>query len=297
MVRMCIRNRGVAVAAALLSMLLVVAGCGMGSGPTTPRRRAPPSRIVSISPTATEMLFAVGAGDQVVAVDDQSDHPADAPRTALSGYTPNLEAILAHDPDLVVLTDDNNDIVAGLDRVGVEVLKIPAATNLDETYTQIKQVGDATGHAEAADDLVVSMRDEIEQIVRTVPLREVPLTYFHELDDTYYTVTDDTYLGQIYSQLGLRSIATGQNGYPQLSPEFILESDPEVVFLADSQCCGGSRRRRSPRVPAGTSCVRSSTVRSTSSTRTSRAVGVPRVVDLVRDIARIVSGVDGQPSN
>ncbi|SDU60749.1 iron complex transport system substrate-binding protein [Gordonia westfalica] len=296
MVRMCIRNRGVAVAAALLSMLLVVAGCGMGSGSDDAAASGTPSRIVSISPTATEMLFAVGAGDQVVAVDDQSDHPADAPRTALSGYTPNLEAILAHDPDLVVLTDDNNDIVAGLDRVGVEVLKIPAATNLDETYTQIKQVGDATGHAEAADDLVVSMRDEIEQIVRTVPLREVPLTYFHELDDTYYTVTDDTYLGQIYSQLGLRSIATGQNGYPQLSPEFILESDPEVVFLADSQCCGVTPEKVAAR--AGWDELRAvvdGQIHVLDEDIASR--WGPRVVDLVRDIARIVSGVDGQPSN
>ncbi|MDS1116833.1 ABC transporter substrate-binding protein [Gordonia westfalica] len=294
---MCIRNRGVAVAAALLSMLLVVAGCGTGSGSDDAAAASgTPSRIVSISPTATEMLFAVGAGDQVVAVDDQSDHPADAPRTALSGYTPNLEAILAHDPDLVVLTDDNNDIVAGLDRVGVEVLKIPAATNLDETYAQIKQVGDATGHAEAADDLVVSMRDEIEQIVRTVPLREVPLTYFHELDDTYYTVTDDTYLGQIYSLLGLRSIATGQNGYPQLSPEFILESDPEVIFLADSQCCGVTPEKVAAR--AGWDELRAvvdGQIHVLDEDIASR--WGPRVVDLVRDIARIVSGVDGQPSN
>lgn len=297
MVRMCIRNRGVAVAAALLSMLLVVAGCGTGSGSDDAAAASgTPSRIVSISPTATEMLFAVGAGDQVVAVDDQSDHPADAPRTALSGYTPNLEAILAHDPDLVVLTDDNNDIVAGLDRVGVEVLKIPAATNLDETYAQIKQVGDATGHAEAADDLVVSMRDEIEQIARTVPLREVPLTYFHELDDTYYTVTDDTYLGQIYSLLGLRSIATGQNGYPQLSPEFILESDPEVIFLADSQCCGVTPEKVAAR--AGWDELRAvvdGQIHVLDEDIASR--WGPRVVDLVRDIARIVSGVDGQPSN
>ena len=276
---------------------VLIAGCGTGGGSDDAAAASgTPSRIVSISPTATEMLFAVGAGDQVVAVDDQSDHPADAPRTALSGYTPNLEAILAHDPDLVVLTDDNNDIVAGLDRVGVEVLKIPAATNLDETYAQIKQVGDATGHAEAADDLVVSMRDEIEQIVRTVPLREVPLTYFHELDDTYYTVTDDTYLGQIYSLLGLRSIATGQNGYPQLSPEFILESDPEVIFLADSQCCGVTPEKVAAR--AGWDELRAvvdGQIHVLDEDIASR--WGPRVVDLVRDIARIVSGVDGQPSN
>ncbi|WP_429913202.1 ABC transporter substrate-binding protein [Gordonia alkanivorans] len=296
-IRLGTRRGGAAVAAVLLSLLLVIVGCGTDGGQADDASPAGiPSTIVSISPTTTEMLFAVGAGDQVVAVDDQSDFPAEAPRTSLSGYTPNLEAILAYDPDLVVLTDDNNDIIAGLDRVGVDVLQIPAAKNLDETYAQIQQVGDATGHAESADELVASMRDEIEKTIRTVPLREVPLTYFHEVDDTYYTVTDDTYLGQVYSLLGLRSIATGQSGYPQLSPEYILESDPEVIFLADSQCCGVTPEKVAAR--AGWDDLRAvanGQVHVLDEDIASR--WGPRVVDLVRDIAQIVSGVDGQPTN
>ncbi|GAB98942.1 putative ABC transporter substrate-binding protein [Gordonia namibiensis NBRC 108229] len=296
-IRLGTRGRGAAVAAAVLSMLLVVAGCGAGgSRDDDASPSGTPSTIVSISPTTTEMLFAVGAGEQVVAVDDQSDFPAEAPRTTLSGYTPNLEAILAYDPDLVVLTDDNNDIIAGLDRVGVEVLQIPAAKNLDETYAQIQQVGGATGHAREADELVTSMRAEIEQIVRTVPLREVPLTYFHELDDTYYTVTDDTYLGQIYGLLGLRSIATGQNGYPQLSPEYILERDPEVIFLADSQCCGVTPEKVAARAGWGDlRAVKDRQIHVLDEDVASR--WGPRVVDLVRNVAQIVSGVDGQPTN
>ncbi|MHC3001545.1 ABC transporter substrate-binding protein [Gordonia sp. GN26] len=293
-IRLGTRRRGAAVAAAVLSMLMVVAGCGPAGNES--KASGTPSTIVSLSPTTTEMLFAVGAGDQVVAVDDQSDFPAEAPRTTLSGYTPNLEAILAYDPDLVVLTDDNNDIIAGLDRVGVEVLQIPAAKNLDETYAQIQQVGSATGHAREADELVTSMRAEIEQIVRTVPLREVPLTYFHELDDTYYTVTDDTYLGQIYGLLGLRSIATGQNGYPQLSPEYILERDPEVIFLADSQCCGVTPEKVAARAGWGDlRAVANRQIHVLDEDIASR--WGPRVVDLVRDVAQIVSGVDGQPTN
>ncbi|QMU22786.1 ABC transporter substrate-binding protein [Gordonia rubripertincta] len=293
-IRLGTRRRGAAIAAAVLSMLLVVAGCGPAGNES--EASGTPSTIVSMSPTTTEMLFAVGAGDQVVAVDDQSDFPAEAPRTTLSGYTPNLEAILAYDPDLVVLTDDNNDIIAGLDRVGVEVLKIPAAKNLDETYAQIQQVGGATGHAREADELVTSMRAEIEQIVRTVPLREVPLTYFHELDDTYYTVTDDTYLGQIYGLLGLRSIATGKNGYPQLSPEYILERDPEVIFLADSQCCGVTPEKVAARAGWGDlRAVANRQIHVLDEDIASR--WGPRVVDLVRDLAQIVSGVDGQPTS
>ncbi len=294
-----VRRRDAARAAVVVVLSLLVAavaGCGSsgdGGGASGTGSPGTPSTIVSLSPTGTEMLFAVGAGDQVVAVDDQSDFPADAPRTELSGYTPNFEAILAHDPDLVVLTDDNNDIVANLERVGVEVLQLPAAKNLDETYAQIEQVGEATGHEDEAEKLVASMRTEIEQIIRTVPLREVPLTYYHELDDAYYTVTDDTYIGQIYRLLGLRSIASGQDGYPQLSAEFIIESDPEVIFLADSQCCGVTPQKVAARAGWGDlRAVTDKQIHVLDEDIASR--WGPRVVDLVRDVARIVSGIGVQ---
>ena len=71
-----------------------------------------PTRIVSLSPTATEDLYAVGAGKQVVAVDSYSTYPPQAPRTKLSGFTPNVEAIAKYRPDLVVVADDTNHIVA-----------------------------------------------------------------------------------------------------------------------------------------------------------------------------------------
>jgi iron complex transport system substrate-binding protein len=89
---------------------------------------AQPERIVSLSPTATEMLYAIGAGDQVVAVDDFSNYPEGTPMTDLSGFEPNVEAVTTYDPDLVVLSFDANDVVAGLERVNIPVLEFPAAT-------------------------------------------------------------------------------------------------------------------------------------------------------------------------
>jgi len=282
-----------AIVAVVVSVVAALAACADSSDSGSADNAGEVSKIVSLSPTGTEMLFAVGAGDQVVAVEDQSDHPADAPRTSLSGYTPNLEAILGYDPDLVVLTDDNNDIIANLQRVGVEVLELPAAKNLDETYSQIEMVGEATGHTREASEFVSSMRAQIDEIVATVPAREVPLTYYHELDDAYYTVTDDTYIGQIYRLLGLRSIASGQDGYPQLSAEFIIESDPEVIFLADSQCCGVTPQKVAAR--AGWGDLRAVTDKQTHVLDEDIASRWgPRVVDLVRDVARIVSGIGVQ---
>src|SRR3546814_13188272 len=89
-----------------------------------------------MSASATEMLFAIGAGDQVVAADSFSNYPAEAPTTDLSAYEPNIEAISAHDPDLVVVDATDPDLVAGLETIGIEVLDAPAAQTLADAYEQ-----------------------------------------------------------------------------------------------------------------------------------------------------------------
>ncbi|MBB1041252.1 MULTISPECIES: ABC transporter substrate-binding protein [unclassified Dietzia] len=282
-------------AAVLTTVALVATACSGADDPaadqtdgTGAAASGEPQAIISLSPTTTEMLYAVGAGDRVVAVDERSNYPADAPVTDLSGYTPNLEAILGYQPDLVVATDDTGDIVSGLERSGVEVLLLPAARTLDDTYTQIEQVGAATGTVGEAAELVSRMRGEIDEIVASVPRRETPLTYFHELDDTYYTVTDDTYIGEVYSLLGLTSIATGGDAYPQLSEELILEADPDLVMLADGQCCGITPEVVAERPGWGElAAVRQDRVFVVDEDLASR--WGPRVVDFMREVAGIIS--------
>ena len=203
-----------------------------------------PDAIVSLSPTATEMLYAVGAGDQVVAVDDQSDFPEGVPVTDLSGYEPNVEAIAGYEPDLVVASDLPEDAAAGLEALDIEVLNIAAATTLDDTYAQLAGIGIATGHESEAADLAAGIRSDLEELAESVPEREAPPTYYHELDDTLYTVTSDTFIGEIYSLAGLENVADPADpngelgGYPQVGPEFLVDADPDFVFLADGECCG-----------------------------------------------------------
>lgn len=213
-----------------------------GNGQVTIEQR--PVRIVSLAPTLTEVLFAIGAGDQVVAVDELSTYPEEAPSTDLSGFEPNLEAVAALDPDLVVVSDDFNDIVSALTAVGIPVIHHPAAVSLDDTYTQIEQLGAATGNPEAASGLVASMTSEIDDLSGSVEERAEPLTYYHELDGSLFTVTSATFIGEIYGLAGLENIADAAEGadtlYPQLSAEYIIESDPDLIFLADTQCCGES---------------------------------------------------------
>ncbi len=196
-----------------------------------------PKSIVSLSPTATETLFAIGAGDQVVAVDSQSDYPTDAPKTDLSAYTPSLEAIVGYEPDLVIASDDIGGLVSGLVTAQIPTLLLPAATSIDDAYAQIERVGDATGHEAEAEAVVEQTRTRIDDAVASVPSDE--LTYFHELDSELYTVTSQSFVGQLYGLFGLTSIADGAgSNYPQLAAESVVTDDPDIIFLADSQCCG-----------------------------------------------------------
>lgn len=203
-----------------------------------------PERIVSLSPTATEILFAIEAGDQVEAVDDQSNYPAEAPKSDLSGFQPNVEAIAARNPDLVIYQFDPGDLADSLEKLGIPAIMQSAAVQLENTYQQITDLGRATGNAEAAEDLVESMKKEITEVLETVPEFEDSPTYYHELEQTYFTLTSKTFAGEIYSMLGLENIAdaadTDGSGYPQLSAEYIIDADPDFIFLADTKCCGQS---------------------------------------------------------
>jgi len=202
-----------------------------------------PDAIVSLSPTATEMLYAIGAGSQVKAVDADSSYPPQAPVTKLSGFNPNVEAIAAERPDLVVVSNDAAMLTRRLAAFGIPVLDLPAPANIGGVYAEFNQLGRATGHASQARAEVSKLRGQISKIVAAVPHRAKPLTYYYELDQTYYSVTSDTFIGRVLGLLGMKSIADGakgassSGGYPQLSAEFILKSNPDYVILADTICC------------------------------------------------------------
>jgi iron complex transport system substrate-binding protein len=204
-----------------------------------------PQAVISLSPTATEMLYAIGAGDQVLAVDDFSNHPPDAAAKmqGLSGYTPNVEAIVGLEPDLVVTDGTNPDLIEQLESLGVPHWAGPAVGSFEEVYTQIEQLGAATGHVAEAAELVGRMQADVAEIKAGLPQLDTPLTYYHELDDTFFSVTSDTFIGAVYAEIGLVNIADavgGGNPYPQLSAEFILAEDPDLIFLACTKYCGES---------------------------------------------------------
>lgn len=221
--------------------------CGGTDRPATGAKPAEgefPERIVSLSPTATEILFAIGAGSQVVAVDEASSYPTNAPRTKLSGYDPNTEALATYRPDLVVYSNEPGNLGPSLDAIKVHWIMQPPAERLDDTYAQILELGVLTGHRSEARKIVDEMKDEIEGIVRSLPRLSRPPTYYHELDENYFTATSNTFIGGVHALLGLKNIADTADqqggGYPQLSGEYIIQANPDLIFLADARCCGQS---------------------------------------------------------
>lgn len=198
-----------------------------------------PRSVVSLSAVATEMLFEIGAGSQVVAVDDQSNYPAEAPMTDLSGFTPNVEAILTYQPDLVIITFDPGDLVASLEAAGVPVLTYTAAATIDDVYTQMEALGRATGNLEVALNVNEMIEADLTDVVAQSEGSGEGVTYYHEIDSTLYTVTSSTFFGGIYGLFGLSNIADPADedgsafGYPQLSSEYVVAADPDIIFLAD----------------------------------------------------------------
>jgi iron complex transport system substrate-binding protein len=201
-----------------------------------------PISLVSLSPSATEILFAIGAGGQVIAVDSLSNYPETAPISQLNSFDPNVESILAFNPDLVILNLNSmkaNEVREALDKLGIPVLMEQAPDDMEGVYQEIRVIGTATGKLANAEELITQMQQRRAEILESV--KDVsPVNFFHELDNTLYSVTSSTFIGSVYKDFGLINVADGaegadQSGYPQISAEYLVSENPQLIFLADAQ--------------------------------------------------------------
>jgi iron complex transport system substrate-binding protein len=278
----------VAASFAFLAAVSLSAAAHQQAGSTAHRF---PHRIISLSPTVTEDLFAIGAGKQVIAVDQDSNYPRRAPRTSLSGFTPNSEAIANYHPDLVLISYNPHNFASQLRQLKIKVVNLPAANDLPQAYQEILKLGSLTGHTRGAKAVVRSMRTRLEAIIRSVPKSRRHLRVYHELDPTYYSATSNTFIGSVYKLFGFRDIADGADtsasgGYPQLSGEYIVRQNPQLVVLADTKCCQQTATTVSAR--PGWSTI--------AAVQHHRIVGVdddvasrwgPRIVEFARAVARM----------
>jgi iron complex transport system substrate-binding protein len=201
-----------------------------------------PTKIISLSPSATEIFYAIGAKSQILAVDNLSNYPAGAPISEISAFEPSVEAILAKKPDLVLLSIDSTkapQIRNALTKLGIPVLMEKAPATLQDVYAENTLLGRVADRAAGAAKLNASMAKSIKEIASKAK-KSSKVRIFHELDDTYFSVTSNTFIGKVYKDFGAINIADAaagadNSGYPQLSAEYLLKSDPQVIFLADAQ--------------------------------------------------------------
>ena len=284
--------RATMMVSATLSMLVVPL-----DGATVSGASSTPTCIISLSPSATETLFALGEGPEVKAVDATANYPVGRlPKKRIDGFNPSVEGILAvcsGKPQLVVLSFDANQIQEKLTALGVRVLAQSAPANLASAYRQILQLGSAVHHSKQARVLVEHMRDSITAAIASVPVAARNQRVYYELDPTYYSATSSSFVGSILEAMHVTNIAdakgsTSAGGYPQLSAEYIASANPTTIFLADTHCCGATPQTVSQRVAFGAlSAVKKHHVFGLNDDIASR--WGPRLVALVRTLARDIN--------
>ena len=201
---------------------------------------AQPGRIAALSATHVEMLYAMGAGDAVIAGDLFSNYPSEADSLPkLDAFNLNVEAVVELAPDLVVISFDPGGAMASFEAVGIPTLLMGTPGSLDAAYGQIAGLGAAMGRSADADALIESMREGIEAVRMDIASFAVGLRFYHETDPfTFYTPNSKSFVGQLYTLLGMENIADEApdefgGGFPQLTPEFIVDADPDLIFLAE----------------------------------------------------------------
>jgi iron complex transport system substrate-binding protein len=200
-----------------------------------------PQRIVALSAGHVEILFAIGAGDQIVAVDQNANYPPEAREISsqISGFEPNLEEIVDIDSDLVIVSFDADGIVGALDNLGVPVFFDDInteITSIEGVFESILELGSATGHSAEAEALVANLQQRVDAVVEVVADVEQGPRIYHELDETFFTVGTDSFVGDLYNKLKAQNIVLPDEGFfPQLTQEAIIDRDPEVILLADSR--------------------------------------------------------------
>lgn len=248
-----------------------------------------PERIISLSAGGTEMFFAVGAGDQLVAAERYSDYPPEADRLPkLDAFNPNAEAILSYNPDLVLVTSER--IVPTLDGLGVPVLYLKVPTSLEGVMEQARLFGRITGHPEEGERVAQEMQRRVQAVADRLKDVERGPRVYHELDATFFTVSPNSFVGDVYTVLKAQNIAAGAPGeYPQLSQEVIIQRDPEVIILPITKGASGQATAADVKARPGwetVSAVRNNRVHEVDADLVSRPG--PRIVEGLELLAKLL---------
>lgn len=192
-----------------------------------------PERIISLAPSNTEILFALGLGDKVVGVTEYCDFPPEAKQKEIVGglTTPDMEKVVALTPDLILTTSIHEKrVLPELERQGLAVLALAPKT-LDDVIGSIDIIGQATGHQELAEQLIKSMRQRIEAVAqRTAKIQERPRVFFIIWHNPLITAGRDSFISDLIEKAGGKNIFDDLTGYPSINLEIVLERNPQFII-------------------------------------------------------------------
>jgi iron complex transport system substrate-binding protein len=230
----------------LLSLFIFLTACTTSRTDglsRTVKLQGTPKRIVSLAPSNTEILFAVGAGKQVVGRDSFSDYPADAQSVqdiggSMGSY--DLETIVALHPDLVLAGEINTpELIASLEQIGLTVFYLPNPATLEEMYVNLETVGQLTGHRSEAAALVNTLKQRVAAVDARIAAENSRPRVYYELDATDptkpYTAGPGTFVDLLISRAGGTNIGGNLTSqWAQISLEQLVVDDPEIIILGDS---------------------------------------------------------------
>ncbi len=196
-------------------------------------------RIISLAPSATEILFAIGAGDWLIGIDDFSNYPAEtADIPKLGSFSPDLERIVALEPDLVVgSTITSNEVIEQIESLGIPVLVV-GSLDIRGVADSIILLGEAVGKEETAQALAAELLDRIEAVVVAVAGVERP-RIFYEIDasdpNRPFTIGPGFFVDNLVTLAGAENVfADADSPFPQVGLEAVIARDPEIIILADA---------------------------------------------------------------
>ena len=196
-----------------------------------------PRRIICLSPGHTEILFAIGAGPQVVATDRFSNYPEAAKALPKVEYTkPSIEALAGFRPDLIITSARQKDSIPAIQAAGLPVVLLEEPVSVQGVLERVRLFGRVTGRSAEAEQLASGMEARVRAVTERVAGVERGPRVYHELSPQLHTATPSSFVGDLYTLLKARNIAEGGPGpFPQLSQEVIVQRDPEVIVLAQAQ--------------------------------------------------------------
>ena len=191
-------------------------------------------RIVSLAPSVTETLFAVGAGESVVGTTDLSDFPPEAQKIDRVGsyMKPNVEVVVAHRPDVVIAVPSpgNRESVEALMGLGLRVVVVEEGPRLEDVMRSIHTIGAEAGRAEKARELADRMQrriDAVRERVRGLPKKRVLMVVG---ENPFVAVGDGNLLDELLRAGGADNVAAGLGQWPRLSVEYVIKSAPEIII-------------------------------------------------------------------